>query len=433
MTRKLLLLPVFLLLAAAATGGTASTSPDPTSLVVPSEELSKARDLVQRLGSEEFHDREQAERDLERMGRAAREALLEGASNDPSPEVRSRCGALLPRATALELKARLEVFLADVEGKYDHDLAGWNQFRKILQDEWSLFGFTLWSDGSLDRTGRKVFAGLLTTSVNRQIVLATSGPETELAEIVANRRQELYNQKYGRVIVGGRVMARPGVRQEPSVEDIATLLFGEVYAPAQVMPRNVSVSVLLNSSGFLNAARAGDEKGKVYQAIAGAWLDSRKDPMDMYNALSVASNLGLPEKSCNLAVRLLHAKGGQPFYRGQAAATLARLGNKSHIPLLEKLFDDASVLTLRPRQVIKDGKPMTVNTEIQVRDVALAVAITLSSQNPTDFGFDDQYKNMNNPNIAFSYVRYSVEDDQRKATFEKWKAWREKHSLKRND
>ena len=103
MTRVLCAVPLLLSLSSLAPAAAPDVSPDPKSLAVPDEALSKARELVQQLGSEQFHEREQAERDLEKMGRTARAALLEGVNNDPSPEVRSRCHALLPRATALEM------------------------------------------------------------------------------------------------------------------------------------------------------------------------------------------------------------------------------------------------------------------------------------------------------------------------------------------
>ena len=89
----------------------AAASPDPKTLTVPAQELSKARELVHQLGSEQFADREKAELELAKMGRLARPALLEGVNTDPNPEVRSRCSDLLPKATALDLKARIEVFL----------------------------------------------------------------------------------------------------------------------------------------------------------------------------------------------------------------------------------------------------------------------------------------------------------------------------------
>jgi hypothetical protein len=428
MSQRLLLVPVLLLLAGPAPAAVpAAASPDPKSLVVPPEELSKARELVQQLGSEQFHEREQAERDLAKMGRAARAALLEGVNNDPSPEIRSRCHSLLPRATSLEMKARLDVFLADTEGKHDHDLPGWHEFRRVVRDEWKLFGYPLWADTTLDKSARKVFADLLSTTANRYVVMAAGGEEEELGQLVAARRQELYNQKYGREIIGGRIVSRPTTRREPTVEDIAALLFAEVHAPSKATPRTVSISVLLTSSGFVAACQKPDEPGKVYRSIVAAWLDTRQDPIDMYNALNVSSNLGLPEHSCRLAVRLLDAKGAQVYYRGNAAATLARLGNKSHIPLLEKSVEDATILTTLRKNVVKDGKAELVTTEIQIRDVALAVSIILAGQKPDDFGFTDQFKNNGNPANSYSYTRYTLEDDQRKAALEKWKAWREKN------
>src|SRR5262249_39997780 len=97
-------------------------SPDPKDLVVPPQEISRARELVRKLGSEVYKEREDAHAELVKMGRTAKVALLEGATGDNDPEVRFRCSRLLPRAGADDLKARLDTFLADTEGKFEHDL-----------------------------------------------------------------------------------------------------------------------------------------------------------------------------------------------------------------------------------------------------------------------------------------------------------------------
>jgi hypothetical protein len=329
------------------------------------------------------------------------------------------------------MKARLDTFLADADGKYDHDLPGWTEFRATVAEEWSLFGYSLWADRSLEKPARKVFAELLSASLNRQLVMAVGAvPEAELAGLAAGRRQELYNQKYGRAIVAGAIVSRPGVRREPAAEDIAALLFAESQAPARAAGvRNVSISVLLQpGSAFVTALKAGDEKGKVYQTVLSAWFDSREDPVEMYTSLNLASNtLGMPERATGMAVKLLNMKGAQPIYRGNAAAALVRSGNKGHIALLEKSLEDNSVVTTLRRGVVKDGKVEQVTTEIQLRDVALAVSIVLAGQKPEDFGFTDMYKGNNNPNINFSYTRYTLEEDQRKEALEKWKAWRAKN------
>ena len=74
------------------------SSPDPKDLAIPPGELVKAQDLIRRLGSEIYREREDAQAELARMGRLARPALLEAAAADPDPEVRFRCSRLLPRA-----------------------------------------------------------------------------------------------------------------------------------------------------------------------------------------------------------------------------------------------------------------------------------------------------------------------------------------------
>ena len=102
----------FVGLALLLAGPVLAGSPDPKSLEIPAEELSRARELVQQLGSEQYAEREEAEQELAKMGRLARPALLEAANTDANQEIRSRASGLLPRATSLDFKARLDVFLA---------------------------------------------------------------------------------------------------------------------------------------------------------------------------------------------------------------------------------------------------------------------------------------------------------------------------------
>jgi hypothetical protein len=423
MLRLMLTLPLSFVLAVPALAAVPSASPDPKTLAIPAQELSKARELVQQLGSEQFNEREAAEEELAKMGRAARVALIEGVNTDPSQEVRTRCQTLLPKANALEMKARLEVFLADTQGKYEHDLPGWREFRATVRGEWRLLGYPL-ADTSLDKTARAVYVDLLSSTINRQIVMAVGGPLGELNNLVAGRRQELYNQKYGRVVVvGGVVTSSPALRREPTAEDIVTLLFAESFArTTRPAGRNVAISVLLNASGFMSAAQAADDKGKVYRAIAVAWLESRQDPLDMQYAMTIANSLGLTEQAVRLAVRLFETKGAQVYARGNAATQLARLGNKSHIPLLEKAFTDDAVLGIA--RVTTPNKPVNEwpTYEIQVRDVALAVSVILTGEKLEDYGFGDMFKaNGNAVGTAFSHTRYYLEEDKRQAAFDKWK------------
>jgi hypothetical protein len=405
--------------------------PDPKSLAVPPEELSKSRDLVQKLGSEQFEEREEAEQTLAKMGRLARVALLEGINANPDPEVRTRCEALLPKANSLEMKARLEVFLADTESKYEHDLPGWNQFRTTVCNDWTLFGFTISTDRSLMKSARAVFVDLISTPTNKNVVMAAGASQAELTSVVIGRRQELYNQRVMRGGPGGFVND-PVVRRDPTAEDVAALLFAESLAtqsPARV-PRTVSISVLLNSSGFYSQVRESDDKGKVYKSIVTAWLESRINPMDLYQGMTIAPSLGLTNHSVKIAVRLLTSPGAPVAYRGNAAMNLAQNAGKEHIPLLEAAFEDTSVLTVaRPPNVRINTDNEAVNNEIQVRDVALAISIQLAGEKLEDYGFIDQNKTINSgTGIAvnagrYSYTRYYIPPEKRAVAMEKWKEW----------
>lgn len=416
------------LLVAAAAGlarPAAPTTPDPKTLEVPEEVLQRAKQLVRQLGSDNYVERELAEQELLRLGRLARPALLEAVHDDPDAEVRFRCQTLLPRATSLELKARLELFLADADGLYDHNLPGWNEFRSAVGAEWSLFGYPVGTDRALARAARQVFVELIATPANRQLLLAVGGPEDELARLAAARRQELYAQRFPRVVVVNGVVQQPAARRDPTPADVAALLFAESRARQTLAPRNNPITTLVSTSGFVAAATASTDTARVYRALAAAWLESRQDVLDVYYGMSLAPTLGLTEHGLRLAARLLHTPGALPAYRGQAATVLARFGNASHIPLLEKaLTDQAVVYTLRKPIA---GKPANEweTYEVQVRDVALAVCVLLSGQKVEDYGFVDHYRSNGANPAGYTYTRYYLPEAERPAALEKWKQWRQ--------
>jgi hypothetical protein len=418
------------LLAAALVSPAPASSPDPKSLEIPAGVMSRARELVRQLGSEQYSERERAEQELAKMGRLARPVLLEAANTDPNQEIRSRCSGLLPKATTLDFQARVDVFLADVEGKYEHDLPGWEQFRAVVRDEWSLFGFEVWSNRSLDKAARTVFAEMLSSQPNRQIMMAASGSKVALAAIGMERRLELYAQKFPRRVVrGGRVVSPVSViRRDPTVDDIATLLLVESLAPSRFAPRAASISNLISVSGFTNAARDSDEKGLVYRALAAAWIDSRTDPIDMYQTMTIAGDLGLTDQGCRMGIKLLTMQGAVGSYRGQAANNLARLGKKDHIPLLDKALSDTAVAyTIRENAALGGVNERTTH-DVQVRDMAMAVGVVLSEQKLEDYGFVDNFRNSGGMSAAtYTFSRYYIPDAKREEMHKKWKDWRAKN------
>ncbi len=403
-------------------GWTGAASPNPDDLAISPEIQVKSRVLVRQLGNEDFVAREEAEEQLLKLGRLARPALNAGASTNPDPEIRFRCNQLLRRATDLDRKARLDTFLADTKGEYEHDLPAWKQFRAAVGIEWAFFGYTLRADRALDAAARRVFTDLVTSRANQRLMFAVDGSRVDLGDLVVWRRQDLYTLRYANED-GGEV-------REPTLEDVTALLFAEsLVGSSYISGRRTSISTLMSGSGFYAAARGTDEKSKVYRAVAVAWLDSRNEAREMYTALSIATTLEMPEQACGLAARMLTTPAISPTWRTRGVSYLATNGTKKHIPLVDYAMTDAFPLYSIPRPVLNEGDPESAYT-IQVRDLALAVALLLADQKLEDYGFADRYGGSSVSRQSYSYSRHYFPDDAtRKTAFAKWEKWRKANPL----
>jgi hypothetical protein len=390
----------------------AEPSPDPKTLEVSQADLSKAKELVKQLGSERFTEREKAENELAIMGRLGRAALLEGANTDPDPEIRARCRFLLPKATAAEMKARLDTFLADKDGKFEHNLPGWNQLRNVVRGEWRMLGWNYVARPNADKAARELFVEFLKTPGGEQMLHTIATAPSELSSLVAARKQELYNMRFGRP---------PAIVQRiPTAMEVAVVLFGDT----QVGKNSGRVPVfqtVLSTSGIMQTAQGNDEKSKAVKAILFSWFETRTDPIEIYSAMNLANNGGNTEVATRLAMKLLNTSGATGFYRGQAITVLSKLPKQEFLPLIEKFIGDESVITTLSTSV--NGK--IVRTTIHMGDIALACAVVASGQKLEDYHIEDRFKN--SPNAAISYTRYLLPDDKKKEAAAKWKEWREKN------
>ena len=376
-------------------GGAHGASPDPKTLVVPPAELSRARELVEKLGNDDFAVREDAQTRLLQMGRLALSALSEGVATHPSPEVRFRCNWLLPRAEEADLQARIDTFLADTEGKFDHDLPGWAPFSEFA-------GSTL--------TARRVFVDLLSNSTNRSLMLGSAHAGADLAQLVAARKQEIYLWRFPRP---------PSTnRREPALADMIALMFSESRVPSRLSVPTISVVSALNTNALSEAIHGTGEKARVYKAVVVRWVETRDEPVAMYQAITFATNLRLREASA-MAARLVALKTAPTFYRAQAAMSLSRLEATEQIPALEATFEDETM-------VIVVRRPNAAQEEIQMRDVGLAAALLLAGQTPEDYGFTQQYKS-SGEGIRYHYSNWVIAAEKRPAALSKWKTWRGEH------
>ena len=379
-------LPFTLALLMSATGSAAS--PNPKDLVIPAAEQSRARELVQQLGSEVFDERENAQDDLSKMGRLAFPALLDGLNTNPSPEVRFRCQSLITKASQADLQARLATFLADVDGKYEHDMPGWNQFKKLA---------------GASALSRSTFVELLKEPANRSLVLGVGGSPHELGNLIAGRKQDIYQMRFPRT-------PNTPVKQQ-TVQDIIALMFAESHIESKYIPRSVSTATIYNLVGLTSAINGGSEQATVYKSIVGHWIESRDDVSSMYTAMNQATSLGLPKQGSEVAAKLLNMKGGIPTYRIYAAFAIAKNGAKDKLKDLESAFTDEAALNIGGRVVNGVVERQTV----QVRDMALAASLLLTGQNTEEYGFTEQYKNQTG--MQYTYSNWRLAEDKRKAAF----------------
>jgi hypothetical protein len=390
-----------------AAGSGWAVSPDPKDLIIPPQELSKARELVKRLGSESFRDREEAHAELSKMGRLARPALLEGATSDPDPEVRYRCARLLPKAGADDLKARLDTFLADIESKYEHDLPGLKVFRRVVGG---------------DKAARDLFVEMIKSPYNVELLQAIDKDSTEAGRAIADRRALLWTNMQGRNI--GGVIKQP---QPVTLPDVACLLFAEAVTPSKDIPKgqfNYASVNFIQQQASMNAINnpANTPHAEPYKKILGQWLATRDDVNDLNNLSYVAGQLlrGFKETG-PLLRKVVTTEGVFGYNKGQALMYLVQRGGKDEIPFLKSLLTNETQVQV----VFLGNQPnqQPIQHQCLVRDVALAYLVTLTGQKMTDYGFTIQPGVvLNQQNIGYGNYAFTTEE-KRAAAMVKFGFW----------
>ena len=396
-------------------------SPDPATLAVPPETDKIARELVRQLGDRDYDTREDATRQLRDLGRLALPALQHGFDHSPSPEAAERCEQLLPRARGLDIRARVDCFAADAVGKYRHDLPGGAEFFAIT-------GRT--------EPARKLFRALL-LSANRGLLSGIGGPDDALAQAVAERRAELYPRPNA---FGGGGMESTR-RVAPSALDVIAVYFAECTLPEKAVAAAgaggvaaASPTVLLTQPAVRTALES-DPLREPMAAIVARWCETRTEPRSVYLSMSAAANLKLPVAT-TLAKKLLADKTTTPLYKAQAVCTVARTGKPADAALLAPLLADDT--QAHPGMVaVVNG--VQQKSPIQVRDVALAMSLLLTGQEPTAYGLKWRYAGNagNTDTLKYSYFSYYFDDgdgkadEARKAAVKKWGEWRAKNPEKK--
>jgi hypothetical protein len=398
-----------------ASGMASAASPDPKDLIIPPVEVSKARELIRGLSSEVFKEREQAQDALAKMGRLARPALLEALTSDPSPEVRTRTLRLLPRAEAADLQARIDTFLADKDAKFQHDLPGWNLFKKELDPK----------DAGTEKALREIYVDAIKTPANMDLLNALATSPEAAGRAIGERRMNLFVQQnpgaWGRVAPGGSMTPK-----QPTLADIAILLLAETHTDSKFITRNqnfgITAAQFIQTQASMNAINNpnASAQAKAYRQIFGRWLDTRVSPEDLNQVYWMANNFRNVKEAGNLLRRIVTTDGVQPYAKAQCLIFLAQRGGADELAIIRTQLKNDNGTGNRIQ--IAGGNNQEF-AEAQIRDIAMALLLHHDKQDIAKFGFRLQ-NGFTSAMVAQQYYGYGFKnDDERKAAHKKFEEY----------
>jgi len=340
-----------------------------------SQTAAEAARLVQQLGAEEFSQRERATTQLIEMGAGAVPAVDAGRTH-PDREIRYRCERIYQIVAERDFQRRLTAFTV---GRSDGlDLPGWRRFRDRYGDDAetrSLFAEMQKAEGELLRAAAAGPQGGARAAEDRAWAWLqsqrTRGPATSLGSVCAFLFLALDEE----------------VKLGPKASQVVVSSLG---LPAFI-------------SGMSDPA-----KGKILRKMIGQWIAQTNDamtPHSMYLAVRYGMKEGLVP-----AERILRNPAESAFVRQTALMTVAKLGDASHVSLVEPSLQDATRIAAH--------RVDNVQYEIQVRDVALVSILLLKKQDPKRFGFDRFQLNEVNL-LNFGTIGFENED-KRKQAFAKY-------------
>jgi HEAT repeat protein len=366
-----------------------SATPDP-----------KLVELVRKLGDKSYRTREDAARELLRRGSDAVAALNEG-TKDTDPEVSERCKQLLPQAASLERNEKLAKLTGDPKSPPPKGLAGLDRFLKITGD---------------DKFARELYAELLAVHY-RTLEAAEEEPRK-----AGEQFKQFCDDAYNRWQAGIRTGRYSYDNMFATRADITFFLFLSGDLRVRKNDGGASrASILLNGNQVTKAITEGDSAPAMRKVFLD-WLENEPQPHLQQRGFTLASQANLKE-ALPVALKILDKPGQQTYGKAQVMISLAKLGSKEHIPLLEKYLEDKT-------NIGSVGFGNGVTMSIQMRDVAMGVSALLSGQKLSDYGFDNRFGGGTPTSYIYFGFPQEMDGKDSKARDEahsKWKEWASKN------
>lgn len=336
---------------------------------------------VERLGDERFAAREMATQALMKMGVVAHSALLAG-SRHVDREVRYRCERILILARQAELENRIRAFLNDAGTGHPYDFPSWDIFQKNFGDS---------------RESRQTFADMQRAEPDLLAKLADGNRPG--FEALNNRCSEVQQQMQAH-------------SQELGIGTVTALLFLAVETRADTQQQTSSTIYNFCYQGSFRNSINGGANRDILKRLLGQWIRRGRD-FQAYQGIMLSLQYDLKE-GIEPARELINNPNMQAQMKQYAVLAIAKLGDRSHMGLIEPLLTDDKSCGIRQMN--------NVNINTQIRDVALAGLVHMTGQEFKTYGFD---RISMNALYLFDPLSTGFEStEKRDQAFEKWRAFR---------
>ncbi len=372
-------------------------------VTLPSEPIGTAdvQRLIAQLGDAKFAARKSAADQLAKIGLPAYQAL-EDATHDGDREIRYRAEKLLSLIRQNDLNRRLTIFLASLDSPEDRTLPSWSRFKAAFGNSATTRSLFV----EMQRAEGELLAQL--HNEPRQATELLGKKTLEYASDLNRLSREKGSLPLGQIAAVLFVAGEPDVK--PSSNTVALLLqFGTQPVIRELAP-------LTNTTD-----KETTEKVTAVRKLLGTVI-TRAEGVATQQAVQLAANYDLKEGLAP-ALKMLEAPGRIRFTIQQSMLLVVKYGDETHLPALEKLFTDNTLLST--------SSSGGVRREIQVRDSALAAAVLMTKQQLKDyFSLPSNLNLQQGQGTGIQSTAYLMagfpNDELRLKSFKQWEIFKEK-------
>jgi hypothetical protein len=381
--------------------GLACASSSPPSVIAETPATAEVEKWVHQLGDDDYLVRKEAADRLAATGSAARAALARVADG-ADPEIRSTARRLLTLIDDTEFNRRLSEFASDVDGRHGVTLPGWKEFGELV---------------GRDPTTRALFV-----EMQRE-----EGPLlARVFDSTPNNFEVAWEEQVGRLF-RARSYTQPGELAAPR-GSCATLLFLGSLPEMNLSDSGARSLVQMMQLPPIAEALGTPQAKSATRRLIAAWIVNCPNRNDQVLQIRLQTILDRQlTEALPLALKVVEKDPKyltlSPMHQLWALLAIGRLGSEQHVAAIEPLMEDRGIIPIG-QQVTPLGNEVK---SIQIRDVALAMALHLTGQEPLTYGF--LHANPN-PSTVYDLPTLGLETDERRAeALEQWRAWRVQHKL----